>query len=359
MPLAFSRLAPVMNRSLLALFPLFAFASFSPAAEPALSAPAADAAPAAKPAPASSPDTASAPAAEPKGRRDLRTHDPSTIVQEDGVWWLFATGRKVSTASSTDLKTWKHREPVFDEPPRWALEVAPGNQRHHYWAPDIVRVGNLYHLYYSVSEFGKNTSAIALATSPALDPANPRHQWTDRGIVIRSGRGNNYNAIDPALLLDKGRLWMAFGSFWGGIFLIELDPVTGLRLDETPPLQLAWSREIEEPALHRRDDYYYLFVNEGLCCRGKDSTYRVRVGRSRSVTGPYLDDQGRDLRKDGGREFLGPEGDFIGPGHVGILHDGDQEWVSVHFYDGTDDGAPTLALRRLGWTEDGWPVIKD
>lgn len=354
-----------MNRPLLALSTLLAFAPVSPAAEPAPPAPAADAPSAATPAPApasatpEAPASAPAPAAEPRGKRDLRTHDPSTIVQEDGVWWLFATGRKISTASSTDLKTWKNGGPVFDQPPPWAIEVAPGNQRHHYWAPDVIRVGNLYYLYYSVSEFGKNTSAIALATASVIDPSKPGHGWTDRGIVIRSGRGNNYNAIDPALLLDKGRLWMSFGSFWGGIFLIELDPVTGLRLDDSPPIQLAWSREIEAPALHRRDDYYYLFINEGLCCRGKDSTYRVRVGRSRTVTGPYLDDQGRDLRKEGGREFLGPEGDFIGPGHVGILRDGDQEWVSVHFYDGANEGAPTLALRRLGWTEDGWPVIKD
>ena len=345
-----------MNRTYPALFSLLAFASLSFAAAGPVPAPPAPAAETPVPAPAAS----HSPVAEPTGKRDLRVHDPSTIVQEDGVWWVFATGRQILTASSPDLKTWTRQKSALAEPPAWALEVAPGNQRHHYWAPDVIRVGNLYHLYYSVSEFGKNTSAIALATSPALDPGNPRHGWTDRGIVIRSGPDQNYNAIDPAVLLDKGRLWMAFGSFWGGIFLVELDPVTGLRLDpDADPLPLAWGHEIEAPALYRHDGYYYLFVNAGLCCRGVDSTYRVRVGRSRSVTGPYLDDQGTDLRKEGGREFLGTEGAFIGPGHVGILHDGDQEWVSVHFYDGTNDGAPTLALRRLGWTADGWPVIKD
>lgn len=297
----------------------------------------------------------------PVGRRDLRLHDPSTLIQDtDGTWWLFATGVQIVSAHSRDLKTWTYGDPVLAAPPPWASEVAPGNKKHHYWAPDIIQVGDLWHLYYSVSEFGKNTSAIALATSPPLDPGKPGGGWTDRGIVIRSGPGKDYNAIDPALLLDEGKLWMAFGSFWGGLFLVELDPKTGLRLDpEAKPHRIAWSREIEAPTLYRRGEYYYLFVNEGLCCKGKDSTYRVRVGRGRAITGPYVDDQGKHLLEAGGREVLGSEGDFIGPGHLGLLKDGDQEWASVHFYDGTRHGAPHLALRRLGWTEDGWPVILD
>lgn len=297
--------------------------------------------------------------AEAPGRRDLGVHDPSTLIRDDsGEWWLFGTANKLMSARSRDLLVWRHLSPVLAAPPPWASGVAPGNKNHHYWAPDIIRVGGLYHLYYSVSEFGKNTSAIALATSPTLDPAAPGHGWTDRGIVIQSAPGLDYNAIDPALLLDDGRLWMAFGSFWGGIFLVELDPATGLRLSpESEPLQIAWAREIEAPTLYRRGEYYYLFVNHGLCCRGKDSTYRVLVGRSRSVTGPYLDDEGRDLLHAGGREVIATQGDLIGPGHIGLLKDGDTEWASMHFYDGARNGAPTLALRRLEWTGDGWPRI--
>ena len=298
----------------------------------------------------------------PVGRRELRLHDPSTFVRDtDGTWWLFATGNQIISARSRDLVTWTYHDPVLAAPPTWAIEVAPGNTKHHYWAPDIIKVGDLYHLYYSVSEFGKNTSAIALATSPVLDPAAPGYGWTDRGIVIRSGPGKDYNAIDPALLLDKGRLWMSFGSFWGGIFLVELDRSTGLLRDpDAAPHRIAWSREIEAPTLYRRGKYIYLFVNEGICCRGKDSTYRVRVGRSRSITGPFVDDQGRDLLEAGGREVLATEGNFIGPGHIGLFKDDSgKEWASVHFYDGTRDGAPHLALRRLGWTSDGWPEILD
>ncbi len=300
-------------------------------------------------------------AAEPPGRRSLRIHDPSTIVAADGAFWIFGTGKRVLSAKSTDLLAWTRLGPALTEAPAWAGAIAPGNKNAHYWAPDVIKIGDRYHLYYSVSEFGKNTSAIALATSPTLDPSAPDHRWIDRGIVIRSGASDDFNAIDPSVLLDAdGRLWMAFGSFWGGLFLVELDPETGLRLAPDSALHhLADSAEIEAPTLVRRGDYHYLFVNEGLCCRGKASTYRIRVGRSRVVTGPYLDDQGRDLRAGGGREFLGTSGDFIGPGHPTILHENGREWVAVHFYDGSHDGQPTLALRRLAWTDDGWPRVVD
>lgn len=300
-------------------------------------------------------------AAEPLGRRDLRVHDPSTLVHAEGSWWLFGTGRLVLAARSPDLLKWEKLPPALPAAPAWAREVAPGNDKAFYWAPDLVRVGDRWLLYYSVSEFGKNTSAIGLATSPVLNPSDPARRWTDRGIVLRSRADDDFNAIDPSLLhAADGRLWMAFGSFWAGLFLVELDPRTGLRLAPDSPLHhLAYAEQIEAPTLYQRGPYTYLFVNVGFCCRGKDSTYRVLVGRSRSVTGPYLDDRGRDLREGGGRVFLAGEGDFIGPGHVGLLRADGREWASVHFYDGSRHGAPTLALRPLGWTEDGWPRIED
>ena len=301
-------------------------------------------------------------AAEPVGRREIRLHDPSTIVRAEGAWWLFATGNRVLAARSSDLVTWQRVGPALAEPPPWAAEVAPNNKRSHFWAPDIIRVGDRWMLYYSVSEFGKNTSAIGLATSPVLNPSDPAHKWKDEGIVIRSGKKDDFNAIDPSVLLDRdGKLWMSYGSFWGGLFLVELDPATGLRRDpKAEPIHLAWSEKIEAPTLHRCGDTYYLFINEGLCCRGKESTYRVLVGRSRAITGPYLDDKGRDLRERGGREVLATQGDFIGPGHATVVEDGGKEWLAVHFYDGTTNkGEATLALRKLEWTKDGWPRVVD
>lgn len=302
------------------------------------------------------------PADIPPGNRNLIVHDPATPVFAEDSWWVFGTGRRILVAKSPDLIDWSILPPALSSLPPWSAEIAPGNKRSHFWAPDLVRIGGLWHLYYSVSEFGKNTSAIGLATSPTLDPSAPGHVWTDRGIAIRSGPGDHYNAIDPSVLAAAdGRLWMAFGSFWGGLFLVELDPATGLRLAPDSPVHpLAYSAEIEAPTLYQRGEYYYLFFNEGLCCKGVASTYRILVGRSRSVTGPYLDDRGRDLRDGGGRDFLAAEGDAIGPGHAGLYRDSKGvEWLSFHFYDRTRQGIPYLGVRRLAWTDDAWPLIPD
>lgn len=297
----------------------------------------------------------------PTGRRDLRIHDPTTPVFAEGAWWIFGTGRKLLAARSDDLQTWTRLDPALREPPAWALTVAPGNQRQHYWAPDLVKIGTRWHLYYSVSEFGKQTSAIGLATSPTLDPTHPDHGWTDEGIVIRSAEGDPYNAIDPSVLTDaEGRLWMSFGSFWRGLYLFELDPKTGLRLDPAGPMHhLAYSPQIEAPTLIHHGDYYYLFINKGFCCRGIDSTYHIEVGRSRIITGPYLDHTGRNLLEGGGRPVLATQANLIGPGHIGIFKVEKETWASMHFYDGTREGAPHLALRRVRWTDDAWPEIAD
>lgn len=295
------------------------------------------------------------------GRRDLKVHDPSTILRQDDTWWLYSTGIRVQVSKSKDLIHWERVRAALSEAPPWAEEVAPANKRHYYWAPDIIRLGERYLLYYSVSEFGKNTSAIGLATATSLDPTSPGGEWRDEGIVLRSRETDPYNAIDPSILhAADGRLWMAFGSFWSGLYLVELDPATGKRLTpDAPPIHLAYAKEIEAPTLYQRSGYTYLFVNHGLCCKGKDSTYRILVGRSKEVTGPYLDDQGRDLRDGAGRPFLASRGNFIGPGHPTILEGPEGPLVALHFYDGTQNGRSTLALRKLRWTEDGWPEIAD
>jgi arabinan endo-1,5-alpha-L-arabinosidase len=245
---------------------------------------------------------------------------------------------------------------VFDTAPSWTADAIPGN-RGFFWAPDIVKLTNGFHLYYSVSTWGSPISAIGLATNPTLDPQDPAYQWTDRGVVIQSAKADNFNAIDPSVLLDRsGRLWMAFGSFWSGIKLIELDPATGLRIKPDSPLHsLAWKSEIEAPFLCQRGDYYYLFVNWGLCCRGTNSTYNIRVGRSRVTTGPYLDKAGQDLMQGGGTPFLESKGSMIGPGHAAIVTKDGREFISFHYYDGKRSGAKTLGLLPLNWPADGWP----
>jgi arabinan endo-1,5-alpha-L-arabinosidase len=262
---------------------------------------------------------------------------------------------------SKDLKEWTAGPRVFDKSPEWTAQAVPAN-RGHFWAPDLIHHNGRFLLYYSVSTFGKNTSAIGLATNATLDPADPNFAWKDEGIVIQSTANDDFNAIDPAVVRDhEGGLWMSFGSFWKGIMLIQLDPTTGKRIAPDSPIHtLAYKREIEAPFIHYRDGYYYLFVNWGFCCRGVRSTYNIRVGRSTSITGPYLDQDGVDLAKEGGTLMMGTDGRFIGPGHAGIVSRNGADFLSYHFYDAQSaprPGMATLGVRRLFWRSDGWPTL--
>lgn len=294
------------------------------------------------------------------GSTGLPLHDPSSIVRCKGEHWIFSTGNGLLSFRSTDAKTWRlGAMPVLTSPPAWVAQEVPGNKRDHFWAPDVIELDGRYLLYYSVSSWGKNQSVIALAENATLDPGDPNYKWIDRGVVVRSAKGDNYNAIDPAVTLDAdGRLWMSFGSFWGGIQLVELDRKTGLRRGDAPPRAIAWNKEIEAPAIYRRDDHYYLFVTWGLCCRGAKSTYHIRVGRSEKIEGPYVDRDGVDLAKGGGTVLLDRDGPFVGPGHPSFFTDADgRERIAMHFYDLTHDGRGTLAIRPLTWDANGWPAV--
>jgi arabinan endo-1,5-alpha-L-arabinosidase len=297
------------------------------------------------------------------GRRNARVHDPSTIVRCGDRYYLYATGNGVSCWHSRDLLTWERGPAVFPEGsvPAWTRQAVPKNTG-HLWAPDIIKVGKQYLLYYSVSSFGVRTSAIGLAVSPTLDLSDPAYRWTDRGLVVRTDDRSDHNAIDPSVFQDprSGGLWMAYGSFWSGIKLVQLDPATGLCVSPgVPPRALAWNQTIEAPALYQRGRWYYLFVNWGFCCRGADSTYEIRIGRSERVTGPYRDKQGVDLLRGGGSLFLGSNKPFVGPGHAGVVAVGRSLYLSCHFYDATQRGAPTLAIRRLRFDRDGWPTVAE
>ena len=289
---------------------------------------------------------------------DIQVHDPSTIVKCGQDYWLFATGNGLASRRSKDLLHWEPGPRVFAQPPAWTAKAVPGS-RSYFWAPDVIQTGGRYLLYYSVSQWGRNTSAIGLATNPTLDPADAKFRWTDEGPVVQSTTTNDFNAIDPNVFADtEGRLWLAFGSFWSGIKLVELNAQTGRRIGPDSPMSsLATHSSIEAAALHRHGGDYFLFVNWGACCRGTNSTYEIRVGRSRSVTGPYLDRAGVDLAKGGGTPFLESRGRFIGPGHAGLLKVNGAGWLSCHFYDGANRGRATLKILPLRWTDDGWPEV--
>jgi arabinan endo-1,5-alpha-L-arabinosidase len=292
------------------------------------------------------------------GRTDISTHDPSTIVKCKDEYWVFATGRGIVSGHSTNLVHWSPGPPVFTSAPAWATNAIPGSHG-RFWAPDVIHLGNRYLLYYAVSTWGKNTSAIGLATTPTLDPADPAYAWTDLGPVIKTVATNDFNAIDPAIMLaPDGKLWLAFGSFWTGIKIVELDPATGKRIaPDSPIYSLAHHDKIEASYIYYHDGWYYLFVNWGQCCRGTRSTYNIRVGRCRKITGPFLDKQGTDLLHDGGTLVVGTAGTFIGPGHAGIISAGGKDWFSCHFYDGAHGGKPMLAVIPLQWDAEGWPQV--
>jgi arabinan endo-1,5-alpha-L-arabinosidase len=297
---------------------------------------------------------------EERATRLVRAHDPSTIVKCKDEFWLFCTGRGLPSYHSRNLRDWKPGPPVFTNDLPWVAGAVPLNAELMFWAPDIIRLGDGYYLYFAVSSWGKNTSAIGLATNPTVDPNDSRYHWVDRGVVVQSHSTNDFNTIDPAVCQDEqGRLWLAFGSFWSGIKLIELNPATGRRVSvESPIYSLAYKDKIEASYIYPHDGFYYLFVNWGQCCRGVDSTYNIRVGRSPAISGPYLDKDGVDMLAGGGSLVLQTEGSFIGPGHAGIIVDGSTNWLSCHFYDGRNQGWPTLGILPLQWTTDGWPEIK-
>lgn len=248
-----------------------------------------------------------------KGRivREPLVHDP-VMAKEGDTYYLYSTGHNVSSFSSKDLSEWTIRHSVFSAPPQWAVDSIKGYEGHT-WAPDIIYYKGNYHLFYSCSAFGKNTSAIGHAYRRTLSSASDE-PWTDTGAVIVSHARDNFNAIDPNIVVDeKGDPWMAFGSFWGGIQLVRLteDLTSTLKPEKLYTIctrQFEGASDVpsrsvnsvEAPFIFKHGDYYYLFVSYDFCCRGLKSDYKVVVGRSTRVTGPYVDKDGRELTRGGG-----------------------------------------------------------
>jgi arabinan endo-1,5-alpha-L-arabinosidase len=306
---------------------------------------------------------------------DVNTHDPS-IIKQGNTWYLFSTtnGRNRSgelpVRCSGDLKRWRLCGHVFDRVPDWILKESPETKE--LWAPDISYFSGAYHLYYAFSVFGKNTSGIALATNKTLDPSSSDFHWIDQGLVLRSGLQDDFNAIDPNLVVDgRGQAWLSFGSFWSGIKMRRIDPQTGkLSREDTRLYSLATRKRpanappdppglpgnwqaIEAPFVVHHGAYYYLFVSFDLCCRGARSSYKTMVGRSRNVTGPYRDARGVPMLEGGGTLLLTRNGRWIGPGGESVLQQKDGDIIVFHAYDGKS-GAPSLQISSIAWAG-GWP----
>lgn len=317
-------------------------------------------------------------------------HDP-VMAQEGGTYYLFSTGNHIQVMTSTDRRRWTLRRGGALGPiPAWTRDSVPGF-RSHVWAPDVLRWHGRWWMAYSCSTFGKNTSAIGLARCASLSAFH----WDDMGCLVSSRKDDNFNAIDPCFAVDDDdRVWLAFGSFWDGIQLVRLTTVSEdlrqygswmrgtderLVVDSTfqritlarryhhnapeglqnPTSRYAGLNAIEAPFIFRHDGWYYLLVSWDYCCRGEKSNYRVVVGRSRHVSGPYLDREGRDMAQGGGT--LVAQGDkraFEAMGHCAVYTFGGDDVFVCHGYSVPLKGASILVQRRLRWDADGWFTLE-
>ena len=269
------------------------------------------------------------------------THDP-VMAYEDSTYYLFCTGVGIQQMTSKDRKTWTVLpEPVMTVMPQWTRDSVPGFT-HHVWAPDVIKWHGRWWMAYSCSTFGKNGSAIGLLSKPSLSfPI-----WNDEGCIVTSReKRDNWNAIDPNFVIDDNdQPWLVWGSFWDRM--------------ANPTSKYAGTNAIEAPFIMKHGGYYYLFVSWDYCCMGSKSTYRVVVGRSKTVDGPYVDRNGEDMREGGGTSVIaGDKQLFEAIGHCATYTMNGEDIYISHGYSVKHNGAAILVQRKINWTADGWPVL--
>lgn len=298
------------------------------------------------------------------------THDPA-IFQDDITGMYYIYGTDAVCQKSSDLIHWSNIGKVVDAPPAESEEwVGTKN----IWAPDIVKVGDEYRLYCSNSSWGVRQSCIFLAVAN-----NPEGPFIPRGCVLKTHDGLPVNAIDANIITDvkNGDMYMVYGSFWGGCHVLKLNNQTGLADEDGIGVCVAcrpeWmSGAIEGPYMIYNPDtqYYYLFVSYGSL----KTDYQVRVGRSKKITGPFVDFNGREMTdrddEDGSiglMQFCGYRWNdgipYMAPGHNSVIHDQNGDWYLVcHIreknYTASKFLEPsTMQVRKMYWTQSGWPVL--
>jgi beta-xylosidase len=302
--------------------------------------------------------------------QEISVHDP-VLIKQNETFYLFCTGEGISSFSSKDLINWTKEPAVFSEKPIWTDSVVP-NFKNHIWAPDILFHNNKYYLYYSVSAFGKNTSAIGVATNSTLNSKDKSYKWVDHGIVVQSVPNRDmWNAIDPNLTIDENNVpWLVFGSFWDGLKMVKLNPDL-LSVDKKEEWYTVAKRKrkfglkdndpgdaaLEAPFIFKKFGYYYLFLSWDFCCRGKDSTYKVVIGRSKNINGPYIDKDGKSLDEGGGSVIIQGNENWYGAGHNSVYTFDGKDYVFFHAYKTKNDGKSMLETRELLWDANQWPII--
>ena len=302
--------------------------------------------------------------------RETPVHDP-VIIKQEGIYYIFCTGNGISVWSSKDLHQWKKEPAVFSRPPQWAVDAVPGFKG-YIWAPDIQYFNGQYYLFYSISQFGKNTSCIGVAVNKTLHSSSTDYGWKDLGKVVQSVPGRDlWNAIDPNMIADeKGSPWLSFGSWWGGVKLVRLD--SAMKIAEPQQWYTIARRPrnynssdssgggaaIEAPFIFKKDNYYYLFVSFDLCCKGEQSTYKIVAGRSKNLHGPYIDKTGNCMDSNGGTVLLQGDSNWHGVGHNAVYSVDGKDLLIFHGYDAKDKGRSKLRIEELIWDSEGWPVVK-
>ena len=278
---------------------------------------------------------------------NLVTHDP-TLGYENGTWWVFQTGPGIYGKYSSNGVDWNDAQPIFSNGLSWWSNYVPDHDGIDVWAPELKSYNGRSWLYYSISTFGSRVSAIGLTSASSVAAGD----WRDDGLVINTTNSNNYNAIDPDLVVAKdGAPWLAFGSWNSGIKLTRINPMTMKPFGQIYSLA-SRSGGIEAPTIVYRQGYYYLFVSVGKCCDGTNSTYRIAYGRSSDIRGPYLDKNGTDMLASGGSILDAGNSQWVGPGGQDILN---TDVIVRHAYDAGDNGTPKLLISTLNWDANGWP----
>ena len=272
-------------------------------------------------------------------------HDPSTIMECDGKYYTFGTGG--GGLISEDGWNW------------YPGAVRPGGGA----APDAMRIGDRYLVAYSATGGGLgggHAGRVLTMWNRTLDPSSPDFAYTEAIEVASSEVDEDCDAIDAGLFMDPvtGRLWCTYGTYFGFIRIVELDPRTGARVEGNQPVDIAI--DCEATTVIWRDGWYYLLGTHGTCCDGVNSTYNIVAGRSRKVTGPYVDNMGRDMLAGGGKMVVDADDRQFGAGHFGrYVEDEGVEKMSFHWEADLDRSARSvLAVRPLLW-EDGWPMAGD
>lgn len=288
---------------------------------------------------------------------NLAVHDPVMIKQGD-TYYIFSTGMAVKT--SKDRINWTNAGNVYQKDgPKlsWWNDDIPGEVG--LWAPDIHNADGKYHLYYSVSAWMNFNSSIGYATNVTLDKNDPKYQWVDQGEVIgyKNG-GDGVNCIDPNVFTDQdGKEWLLYGSFKSGLRLAELDPKTGKLFTDKPKLITITSHLGEGSYIIKGPEYYYIFASRGKCCKGMESTYQMVMGRSKKVTGPYLNKQGESWVNDQYTLFLAGDEDEPGRGHNGFFAERDSTFIVYHAYSKVANGASLLNIKTLYMDDQDWPTV--